>query len=1374
MYLNLFFWGSSSLWAQTTHVPVLTYHYDNSRQGANTNENLLTLANVNVATFGKLFTYPVDGYVYAQPLIMTNLTIPGRGVRNVVIVVTEHDTVYAFDADSNADANGGLLWKTNLGIAAATPDINYGSRYNATGSTDLIPEEGATGTPVIDAATGTLYLDAFTREVITGHSTNYLHRIHALNVTNGSEQPYSPVIVTATVPGVGVDSVNGVVTFNAIQQLQRPALTLAGGILYVAYGSHADTDWYHGWILGYNPATLQLMTNYVFNTTPNATTDEFGENAGEGAIWMGGNGLCVDEHTNLYFMTGNGSFSQDSGGGDYGDSFVKLSTANHQLAATDFFTPFNQATLADGDGDLGSGGALLLPDLVGSTNHPHLMIGCGKEGKIYLLDRDNLGHFNSSSDSQIVQSLPNAVNGVWSSPAYFNNTIYYQANGDVMKAFLITNGFINPVPISTSLTSFGYPGATPVVSANGTNDAIAWATDSGAYASGGPAVLHAYNATNLAIELYNSSQNLLRDNPGGAVKMTTPTVSGGKVYVGAEYALSVFGPSIFLPAPVILPNGGSFNSSIIITITNQISGAQIYYTLDGSVPTTNATTYSGPFALSASALVQAIAVMPGAVNSSVAAATFYNAGTPGSGTGLLGAYFANHDSINPYVGQPTLTRTDAVINFNWDGTSPDPTIGRANFTVKWTGCVQPQLDGDYTFFVSADDGVRLWVDGQLLIDGWIDEATTDYQGFITLNAHQFYNLELDYFQNGGGADVALSWSDPSGSWSILPQTQLYPFTNLPPTIFLTSPAANSTYTAPASVTLSAEADAPYNSITAVSFFANTNYLGTVTNSPFTLTARAMNAGNYSLTAVATDGSGLTSTSSPLNITIAPGNGLAYGITNYGPVPAFFNMPTTFGPTLPTLLSQTGIFSNTPSMICSNGFISYAPNVAFWSDNAIKTRYFAVPSGGSNITPDHQIGFGANGSWTFPAGSIFVKTFELNTDESNPAIKRRLETRLLVRDVNGAVYGVTYKWRTNNLDADLLTGSLNENVQITNATGVRTQTWYYPSQADCLSCHTPPAGYVLGVNTRQLNGNYTYPISGVTDNQLRTLNSLGLFNPAFDEAAIANFEKLSALTNLNASVQDRARSYLDANCAQCHQPGGTGITFDGRYDTPLPNQHLTNYAAAFSLGYDHAQIIASQDIWRSMIYQRMNTTNATYKMPPLGRNLIDTNAVALLTSWINSLPGTPAQAPPTITPSGGLLARNATVTLQSADTNASIYFTLSGSLPSTNSYLYSGPINLTSNATLSAIAYRNGFNNSVAASAAFSINNLYLTSAGFLTSRQFQIGLSGIPGSSYVLQATTNLQSWVSIATNSATTNILNLIDSKAMNYPYRFYRVIQQ
>jgi len=292
--------------------------------------------------------------------------------------------------------------------------------------------------------------------------------------------------------------------------------------------------------------------------------------------------------------------------------------------------------------------------------------------------------------------------------------------------------------------------------------------------------------------------------------------------------------------------------------------------------------------------------------------------------------------------------------------------------------------------------------------------------------------------------------------------------------------------------------------------------------------------------------------------------------------------------------------------------------------------------------------------------------------------------------------------------------------------------------------------------------------------LRALNRLGLFYPAINETNISNYSQLSALTNLSASLEQRARSYLDANCAQCHQPGGAGITFDARYDTPLAQQNITNYPAQLALGIDNARIVKAQDVWRSTLLVRMNSTDPSIKMPALARNLVDTNAVQVFTDWINSLPGTPALAPPTITPNGGTFIPSVTVTLQAPDTNAKLYYTLNGTLPTTNSLLYSSPLFLTNNVMLTANAFETGFDNSVAASALFNAQPLYLTSMSFSPNNGFQLGLIGMTGSNYVLQATTNFIDWTPIVTNMATTNLLNLMDGDASNFQHRFYRVLQQ
>lgn len=1357
----------------TTPLPqgVYTYHYDNTRDGANTNETLLTLSNVNTNSFGKLFTYTVDGYVYAQPLIATNVTVPGKGTHNVLYVATENDTVYAFDADNYVSTP---YWTNSFlnsagGVVIVPSGVTQGN---------VVPQVGITATPVIDPATQTIYVEVMTQET-SGGVTSYVHRLHALDITTGLERASynSPVLIAATnYPGVGYNGTNnnnGIVIWNPLHALSRPALLLANGMVYLSYSSFGDKPPFYGWVFSYDAHTLAQTG--VFNTSPNS---------GWGGIWMTGNGPAADTSGYVYLNTGNGPFDANTGGGDYGDSILKLNGTNG-LKLVDYFTPSYQAMLDTQDLDVSAAGMLLLPPVNGTN----LVLSGSKYGPIYLLNCANLGKYNAGSDNQIVQEMATAVKGQWSSAAYFNGNLYfvgcnvYGGGSDVIKQFSISNGVINTNPVAQGSYAYNYPGATPVVSANGTSNAIVWTIESAAWTSSGPAVLHAYNATSVAQELYNSSQLLSRDNPGVAVLFTLPAVANGKVYAGARFAMSVFGLTTFVAPPVISPNGGAYANATTVTLTDVTPGVTgIYYTVDGTVPGTNSLLYTGPFVITNTLILQAVAAKPGAVNSGVAYASFVNTAAPGRGLGLLGQYWSNTTAAAftnvSFNTAATLTRTDAVVNFNWGTGGPAPGIGSTNFTARWTGAAQAQYNESYAFTTIANDGVRLWINGQLLVDDWTAHSSpATNSGVIALNSQQLYNIQMDYFQATGSAAAQLLWSSPSTALAVIPQTQLYPYTNPPPSIVLTAPAAGATYTAAASVSISADADAPYNPLSFVSFYANGVFLGTVSNAPYALTATGLPAGGYTLTATATDGSGLAGSAAPVAVTVAAAGGLPYGLTANAALGPFLNqtMPGSYGSSIPLLLSETGAFANTSNRVPAAGLIPYAPNTPLWSDSALKTRYLAVPGGGPPITPEQQIGFAPTGQWNFPSGTVFVKSFDLVVDETNPNTPaRRLETRLLVRDTNGAVYGATYKWRSDNSDADLLTGSLTEAILVTNAAGVVTQNWYYPSPADCLACHTAVANYVLGVNTRQLNGTNAYPATGVTDNQLRALNRLGMFYPAFDEAAIPGYEQLSSVTNPAAPLVQRARSYLDANCAQCHQPGGNGITFDARYDTPLAGQNISNYPALFSLGADNAKIIAPNDVWRSTIYTRMNTADPAIKMPNLARNMIDSNAVQLMAAWINSMGATPALAPPVLNPAPGIFTNSVTLTLQPPDASAVLYYTLDGSLPTTASTLYRAPFNLVSTATVTANAFEPGYVNSVAVTGLFTIvpplNNFF--APAFLPDGSFQTQYWAAAGQTYVLQTSSDLIHWTPLSTNVPASVPFTLTDPGAAGAPQRFYRIV--
>jgi hypothetical protein len=507
--------------APPASTDVLTYHNDIARTGQNLTETTLTPSSVNSANFGRLGFYPVDGLVDAEPLYASNVAVSGNGTHNLLIVPTEHGSVYAFDTDS-----GTTIWQVStLKSGEATSDDR--------GCGNLTPEIGVTSTPVIDRTSGpngTVYLVAMSKDA----SGKYHQRLHALDLALGTELFGGPVDIQATYPGSGDNTHNGNVVFDPDQYLERSALLLLNGVIYTGWASHCDIRPYTGWIMGYSESTLAQTS--VLNVTPNGNS---------GAIWMSGAGPAADSSGNIYFLDANGDFdtklnaSGFPADGDYGNAFLKLSTSEG-LAVADYYEMNDEAQENGSDTDLGSGGVLLLPDLSDGAGHTlHLAVGAGKDDDLYVVNRDSMGGFNPNpnSDSNIYQELSGALpGGVWAMPAYFNNTVYYGSVGIPIRAFTITNAKLSTTATSQTANAFAYPGATPSVSANGTSNGIVWAVE-----NANPAVLHAYNATNLN-ELYNSNQAANgRDHFGNGNKFITPTIANGKVFVGTPNGVAVFG-----------------------------------------------------------------------------------------------------------------------------------------------------------------------------------------------------------------------------------------------------------------------------------------------------------------------------------------------------------------------------------------------------------------------------------------------------------------------------------------------------------------------------------------------------------------------------------------------------------------------------------------------------------------------------------------------------------------------------------------------------------------------------------------------------------------------------------------------------------------
>ncbi len=557
---------------------ITNYHVDQSSTGQNLSETILTPSNVNSSQFGKLATVPLDGQVYAQPLYVANVPISTgavQGSHNVVFAATEHDGLYAIDAQS-----GNVLWRDSfINPAAGITTIPSGDVF----SEDISPEYGITGTPVIDPNTNTLYVVANTKEV-RGDGVHYVYRIHAIDITNGAEKAGGPATIGdtlvngaaytfisgPTVAGNGHGSVTGTLTFNALWELQRAGLTLANGTVYVAFGSHSDLGTGHGWIMGFNPQSLAMTA--AFNTTPNGDL---------GTVWQSGNSITVDDQGNLYVTTGNGSFDTtlDQNGfpinHDYGQSVVKLavdpnSSAGNQnpngwgLKVVDYFTPFNQQALDDQNLDL-SGGVMLLSDQDGSAQHPHLLVAAGKQGRVYLIDRDNMGKFDPNAD-HVVQEVDHLIGNSFDTPAHLNDNIYYAGAGDTLRGIIISNGVLSTSYWSQSEDSFGFPGATPAISSDGGVNGIVWAIDRGS------SQLRAYNAGGLDDEIYNSDQAGSRDKLGTANKFTVPTIADGQVFVGTANSLAIYGLLDGSQAPGSISGAGlSLNGNAY----SELSGAAV-------------------------------------------------------------------------------------------------------------------------------------------------------------------------------------------------------------------------------------------------------------------------------------------------------------------------------------------------------------------------------------------------------------------------------------------------------------------------------------------------------------------------------------------------------------------------------------------------------------------------------------------------------------------------------------------------------------------------------------------------------------------------------------------------------------------------------
>ena len=617
---------ASRVFAQLpTAVPVLTWRYDLTHEGQNTNETALTPDNVNVKSFGKLFSVAVDSTVYSQPLYVPGLRMSDGQVHNVFFVPTENDSIYAFDADSNSGANAKPIWQVSLlTLAHGAGKGATAVPWEDTGSPDVAPTIGVTGTGTIDLATNTLFVVAATKE-----SGVYFSRLHAIDIVTGAEQAQSPVVITATVDGTGLGSSGGKLTFSPLWENQRSALNYYNGHVYFGYSAHGDYGLWHGWVFAYDAATLARSAAVCLSPNDHGA-----------GVWGSGAGMPIDDDVTgerMFVVTGNGAHSLHyppfSASTDFGQSVIDFNLANGGLTPTDAFTSFNADYLNTLDLDQGSGGVLMIPDQQGS--HPHILVQEGKEGRILVVNRDKLGGYaaGAASNTNILQDLPNETKGLWSTPAYWNGHVYIWGSGDnvpgnvgdVPKMFEINNGVLSAEPSSKSPILSQFPGASFTVSSNGTENGIAWAVRSDQFNTDGPAVLYAWNATNLTTPLYESDTDSARDAGGAGNKFAIPMVTNGKVYVAAHGQVDVYGLFNAEPnavAPAIAPDGGTFSASQSVRLSTKTASGEIYYTLDGSVPTPASTRYTDPIEIGTDTIVSAIVIAAGYIQSGVSRAVF--------------------------------------------------------------------------------------------------------------------------------------------------------------------------------------------------------------------------------------------------------------------------------------------------------------------------------------------------------------------------------------------------------------------------------------------------------------------------------------------------------------------------------------------------------------------------------------------------------------------------------------------------------------------------------------------------------------------------------------------------------------------------------
>jgi hypothetical protein len=1308
----LFFCALGGLWC-SAQVNVVTQHNDTNRTGQNLNESILTPSNVNNAQFGRLFALPVDGYIYAQPLYLSGLQIPGAGLHNVVFVATEHDSVYAFDADSNGGSNTSPLWQASLLSTA------YGAAPGATTvasqlvAEDIIPEYGVTGTPVIDPAAGILYVVSFTLE-----GSAYVLRLHALNILSGAEMLGGPVTIQAQVPGIGNGSSGGVLQFNSRWENQRPGLLLLNGILYVGFASHADNGPWHGWILSYNASTL----------APIATFCPSANGVGSG-IWMSGDGLAAEvvdpvlhPFGRMFIPTGNGDYNATtpySNSMDYGDSILNLDLTNGTPTVQDEFTPSNQAALDASDGDLGSGGLVILPNQTGT--HQHLLAQEGKGGTLYLVNRDQMSGYNSVDN--VVQEVASSSfqHGIWGGPAYWNGNLYIGEAQRQVKAYSITNGVLSSTPTSTSPDTYNFPGPSPSVSSMGNTNAILWAIETDSYDAGGISVLKAYDATNLASELYTSSQVPARDSAGTAVKFAVPTIANGKVYVGTGGQLDVYGllssePSI--APPVISPGSTSFTQSFQVTITDATPGATIYYTSDGTAPSTSSWVYTAPITVNSTQTISAIAVAPGYVWVAPVSATFTSLNNTAA------------PSISPaggtYATPPTVTMKDAsagaVIYYTTDGTTP------TNASTVYTGPITVN-SSETISAIAVAPGLSL--------------STTVTQVYATQSGVNFSQgfsqaMSVMTFNGSAGLDdsrlqLTNGYTNDVGSAFVTTPLDIQAFT----TDFLfqlSNPVADG-------ITFTIQGDSPA---------AKGNYGGSLGYSPLAKSLAIKfdiynDAGEGSnSTGVYVNGANPTIPSINLNssgINLRSGDSFAVHLTYDGTNLAMTMTDQVTGAAWSAVWQE-----NIPQIVAGNtayvGFtgttqiVTASQKIATWTYTATTPGHLSntatlliSPGTGtysatqmvtlSDATAGAVIYYTTDGTTPTSASSVYSAPFQVSTSEKiqvmaqvpGGAVSAAASATLAIASgttaavpnytaTNGFGYGAmilngpayvaishpvnTATVTTNSLQ--LTDGGLNETRSAYFANQVNVQS--FTSDFDFQMASAVAEGFTFVIQNMGLNAvgaGLGYALGqGGTGTAVTSSVAVG-----FDINGTAGEGADSALLYLNGAPSSFPATNLAANGLQLNSGDiiHAHIFYNGANLTITLTDSITNVTLTFAYAVNIPAIVGGNTAYVGFTGATNNTASAT-------QNILD---------WTYSaLAPTPVTVAPVISPGTGSYASAQSATISDATAGAVIYYTTDGSTPTALSNVYTGPITVNASGTIQAVALAPGDTTSSVTSATYTI------------------------------------------------------------------------